>query len=234
VKAVNLVPSESRRSGVSVRPSVGPGFGVVVLLAVALGFVTLYVVTTNSISDRKAKLAQVQSQIAQQQAIASRLTAYATFEKLAQKRSDDIRQVATSRFDWHEALANIARVFPAQASLSTLFGNVSSTTAISGGSGSSIGGSAASLRNASPGPAVEMSGCTKTQEDVANLMSRLRVVPGVSRVTLGDSVKNSGTSDSTTADCGSGPTFDLVVFFDAPPGSTPALGTPASGTATSP
>jgi Tfp pilus assembly protein PilN len=205
---------------------------VLVLLAVALGFVTLYVVTTNSISDRKAQLAQVHSQIAQQQAIASRLTAYSTFEKLAQKRGDDIRQLASSRFDWHAALANIARVFPAQASLDTLFGNVSSTTSISGSSGGSIGGTASSLRNANPGPAVELSGCTKTQEDVANLMSRLRVVPGVTRVTLGDSVKNTGSGDSTTgASCGSGPTFDLVVFFDAPPGSAV---TGAAGTGTSP
>jgi Tfp pilus assembly protein PilN len=234
MKAVNLVPGDARRAGISVRPSVGPGLGVLVLLAVALAFVTLYVVTTNSISDRKAKLAQVQSQIAQQQAIAARLTSYATFAKLAQKRSDDIRQVATSRFDWHAALANIARVFPAQTSLSTLFGSASSTASISGASGSSIGGSAATLRNSSPGPAVEMSGCTKTQEDVANLMSRLRVVPGVNRVTLGDSVKNEGTGGDTTtgASCGSGPTFDLVVFFDAPPGSVPAAG--AAGTGTSP
>lgn len=234
MKAVNLVPSESRRSGISVRPSVGPGSGVLVLLAVALAFVTLYVVTTNSISDHKAKLAQVQSQIAQQQAIASRLTAYATFEKIAQKRGDDIRQLAASRFDWHEALANIARVFPAQASLDTLFGSVSSATSVSGSTGSSVGGSASTLRSANPGPAVEMAGCTKTQEQVANLMSRLRVVPGVTRVTLGDSVKNTGSGATTSApSCGSGPTFDLVVFFDAPPGSA-ATATGAGGTGTSP
>jgi Tfp pilus assembly protein PilN len=219
MKAVNLVPGDSRRNRTTMRPSVGPGSGVLILLAVAVAFVTLYVVTTNSISDRKAQLAQVQSQIAQQ---------------LAQKRSDDVRQVASARFDWHEALANIARVFPAQATLSTLFGNVSSTTSISGGSGSSIGGSAASLRNASPDPAVEMSGCTRTQEDVANLMSRLRVVPGVTRVTLGDSVKNTGSGDTTGPSCGSGPTFDLVVFFDAPAGSVAATGATPSGTASSP
>lgn len=230
MRAVNLVPDESRRSRVAVRAPVGPGFAVLVLLAVAVGFVTLYVVTTNSISDRKAKLAEVRSQISQQQALASRLAAYAAFQKLAQKRSDDVSQIAGARFDWHAALSNIARVFPAQASINALFGSASSTSSISGASGSSIGGSAGTLRNSSSGPAVEMGGCTRTQEDVANLMSRLRVVPGVNRVTLGDSLKHPGSSDAATGGCGNGPTFDLVVFFDAPPGSAPAAA--AAGTST--
>jgi Tfp pilus assembly protein PilN len=231
VRAVNLVPDESRRPRVAVRAPVGPGFAVLVLLAVAVGFVTLYVVTTNSISDRKAKLAQVQSQISQQRALVSRLAAYAAFQKAAQKRSDDVSQVATARFDWHTALSNIARVFPAQASINSLFGSASSTSSISGASGSNIGGAAGTLRNTSPGPAVEMGGCTKTQEDVANLMSRLRVVPGVTRVTLGDSLKHPGSSDPATGGCGSGPTFDLVVFFNAPPGSAPTTTSTGTGTA---
>lgn len=231
MRAVNLVPDESRRSRVSVRAPVGPGFALLALLAVAVGFVTLYVVTTNSISDRKAKLAQVQSQISEQQALVSRLAAYAAFQKAAQKRSDDIRQVATARFDWHTALANISRVFPAEASINSLFGSASSTSSVSGASGSSIGGAAGTLRNSSPGPAVEMGGCTKTQDDVANLMSRLRVVPGVSRVTLGDSLTHPGSSDAATGGCGNGPTFDLVVFFDAPPGSAPTTAGTGAGTA---
>jgi Tfp pilus assembly protein PilN len=232
VKAVNLLPADAQRSRIGARPSVGPGFAVLIVLAVAVGFVTLYVVTTNSISDRKAQLAQVQSQISQQQALASRLAAYSTFQKLAQKRSDDIRQIANARFDWHDALANIARVFPAQTTINVLFGSASSTSSVSGASGASVSGSAGTLRNYSPGPAVEMSGCTKTQEDVANLMSRLRVMPGVNRVTIGDSVKHPGSSDPATGGCGNGPSFDLVAFFDAPPGSTAATGT-GTGTGSS-
>jgi hypothetical protein len=129
------------------------------------------------------------------------------------------------------------------------------------GPGGSTGGSALStsaLRGAINSPAFELKGCTATQDDVARLMSRLRLINGVQRVTLQDSVKASGAQgastagtapvSSSTAGSGScpvnGPGFDMVVFFQplpaafaaggtAPaPGPAPATGpAPAAGTA---
>lgn len=237
MKAVNLVPGDTRRGRVAVGNPLGPGFAVLALLAVAVVFVTLYVVTNNTISDRKAKLAEVQAQIAQQQALASRLASYAAFQKVAQSRSVAVSQIAAARFDWHAALSNLARVFPAHTSITTLSGTASSsssTSGTSGTSGSAIGGASGSLRGSSPGPAFEMGGCTGTQDDVAGLMSRLRVVPGVTRVTLGDSIKHPAAAGSGSS-C-KGPTFDLVVFFKAPPGSTPtaAAGSTAGAAPASP
>jgi heme exporter protein D len=238
MKAVNLVPGDSRRGqGGFGAPAIGPGFAVLVLLAVAVAYVTLYVVTTNSISDHKAQLAEVNAQIDQQKALASRLANYASFQKLARAQADSVRTIARARFDWDGALQNVARVFPASTSLSALFASATNTSSVSGASGSAVGGSAASVRATSAGPAFELSGCTKTQEDVAGLISRLRVVPGVTGVTLGDSVKHV-TADgpsSNAPSCGGGPDFDLVVFFKAPPGSVAAaaVSTGAPGATTS-
>jgi hypothetical protein len=103
-----------------------------------------------------------------------------------------------------------------------------------------VAGSAAStgsLRDALPGPAFEMKGCTATQDDVARLMSRLRLINGVTRVTLADSLKQDSAQGGSTvastpatsgggsgAGCGANaPSFDLVVFFQPLPGAGTGL-----------
>lgn len=72
-------------------------------------------------------------------------------------------------------------------------------------------------------PAFELKGCTASQDDVAQLMSRLRLIDGVTRVTLEDSTETPSTTGSTVPAQGgcTGPTFDMVVFFA--PGTTQAL-----------
>ena len=58
MRAVNLIPTEARRAGPGVQSGgLGPGFAVLGLLGVALLLVTVYVLTSNTISDRKVKLA---------------------------------------------------------------------------------------------------------------------------------------------------------------------------------
>jgi hypothetical protein len=82
-----------------------------------------------------------------------------------------------------------------------------------------------------------MKGCTATQDDVARLMSRLRLINGVTRVTLADSLKQDsaqgGSTVASTPASGSGsgavgcganaPSFDLVVFFQPLPGAGTGL-----------
>jgi hypothetical protein len=77
------------------------------------------------------------------------------------------------------------------------------------------------LRSAISAPAIELSGCTKSQPAVATLMSRLRNVQGVTRVSLSKSEKAidqaAAAGDTSAAGpCGKGapPTFEMVVFFE--------------------
>lgn len=240
MKAVNLIPSDARRSsGVKVSGGLGPGYAVIGLLGVAVLFVSIYVLTSNTISERQAKLATLQTQVTQTQAQASRLTNFASFLKLTQARVQTVTQIASSRFDWHAALADLSQVIPANTSLQSLTGSVAPGATVAG-AGGSAGGS--SLRGAIASPAFELQGCTKTQDDVARLMSRLRLVNGVQRVTLGSSIKQdnaqtgasvastgSGSGAAATVGCGANaPTFDLVVFFGALPGATASAGAPAA------
>jgi Tfp pilus assembly protein PilN len=224
VKAVNLIPAENRRGmrGSSVSLPTSPSYLIVGLLVVALAFVTVYVVSANTISSRTAKVASLKAQVAEEQASAARLSNYVQFAQLAQTRAETVRQIAAARFNWYSALSDLSKVVPGNTSLQVLTGTVV-PGASPGGTGGSAGGETTSLRSDNSGPAFQLTGCTKTQDDVARLMSRLRVINGVTRVTLGDtqkpgSVGGSSTTGSASGGCGANaPTFDVVVFFSPVP-----------------
>jgi hypothetical protein len=83
------------------------------------------------------------------------------------------------------------------------------------------------VRGAISAPAIELKGCTRGQTQVATLLSRLRSVDGVTRVTLtksakpdvpvkvDDSAVPAAAGTANTA-CGPGrpPSFELVMFFE--------------------
>jgi Tfp pilus assembly protein PilN len=241
MRAVNLIPSDARRGGSGdIRSLRGPGSAVVGLLGVVLILVTLYVLASNSVSQRTAQLASLQQQVTQAQAEAAQLNGYTQFAKLAQARVQTVKEIASGRFNWQQALSDLSRVVPANTSLSSLAATVNP------GAGTAGGSSSGSLRGAISAPAFELQGCTATQDDVARLMSRLRLIRGVTRVTLSHAVKSAAGAAGTPVTSGSGstggcaataPTFDLVVFFEplptvaaAPTGTTAPAGT--TGTAT--
>ena len=246
MRAVNLTPSESR-GGFTGFGGIGPVQALVALLGIALLFVTIYALTTNAISDRKAKISTLKRQASQEQAAASQLSKYVEFEKLAQTRAQTVRQIASARFDWHAALSDLSKVVPATTSLQSLLGTVAPGATISGpggtagGSSGSSGASTSSVRGNEPGPAFELKGCTRSHDDVARLISRLRLINGVTRVTLTDSQKpdsagvGASPAPSTPASgavgCGKDqPTFDAVVFFTPIPNAGPSgLTSPSSG-----
>ena len=266
MKAVNLLPQDLRSGGNRPAPAVaagdpeagGPG-AFIVLGALALCVVALavYVLTSNMVKDREAKLADVTAQAA---AVTRQMTAlkpYADFESVASARIATVNDLATQRFDWEQSLRDVSRTLPADVTLSQLSGTLSSDTGSGGGS--------SPLRSALNVPAIELEGCTAGQSDVAELMSRLRGVDGVTRVSLAKSDKETATARSMTQAattqgdlsdvnaCGRGdgkPTFNVIMFFEndadaavdlsgtsdsAAPAATPApkdgAAKPESGTA---
>jgi Tfp pilus assembly protein PilN len=244
VKAVNLIPTDVRRGGGggSSFASQAPTYLILGVLAVALALVTVYVLTSNSIADRTAKLTSLQTQLDQTQAQAQTLVNHTQFAQLVQERTQSVRDIASTRFAWYPPLSDLSKVVPANTSLQSLNASLGSTST-TGGTGTSASGGG-SLIGSATGPAIELTGCTRTQDDVARLMSRLRLIDGVTGVTLASSQKpgqNSSAVSSGSAGavgCGSNaPTFDLMVALTPVPGSASATGAAAgtgSGTATTP
>jgi hypothetical protein len=151
---------------------------------------------------------------------------FADFDALANERVSTLRDMAQSRFDWDQALRDLARAVPRDVTLKTLNGSVSASSASGGGA----------LRSAITAPAITLTGCAPGQTQVARLMARLNNIDGVTRVSLSksDKVATAATTGTTGTDaqvrntvpCGAGahPDFEVVVFF----GKTPAAVTAAS------
>ena len=242
MKAVNLIPADAKRgsrSGASASKAL-PTYIFLGVLAIAVGLVTLYVLASNDISQRQAKVTTLQGEIAQVQAQSSNLNRYAEYSQMTQSRIGSVRQLATGRFDWHSTLTQIAQVVPKNTSLATLVGTAAS-------SDPTAGAATATSTGASAGTSVQLTGCTKSQPDVAKLMSRLRLIDGVASVTLNSSTKQSSGGSaasppvssgsapgSTGGGCGSGPSFDLQIAFATQPTAPAATGTPTSASTSTP
>jgi len=240
MRAVNLIPADAKRGSRGPSASKGlPTYLFLGVLAVAVGLVTLYVLASNNVSQREAKVTTLQAEVAQVQAQSTSLNHYAQFSQMTQSRIGSVRQLATGRFDWHSTLTQIAQVVPKNTSLATLTGTAASADPTAAGTAT------ATSTGTPTGTSIQLTGCTKSQPDVAKLMSRLRLIDGVASVTLNSSTKQESgpsTPASTPASSGSGagsgsggcgngtPSFDMQISFaTAAAPATPA----ASGAATS-
>ena len=235
MKAVNLIPVEDRRG---LRGG-GSGSGVasyIVLgvLAVVVVMSAAYTLTNRSLSTRHAELDSLQSQVETAQAQVQRYSSYTGFTALRQKRTETVRSLAASRFDWSHALHELARTIPSNAWLTSLKGTVAPGVSVDGGSTDP-------LRASLPNPAIEVIGCTTSQDDVAKVMSSLRRMDGVERVSLSSSQKleqsaTNSSSGGSDGDCRNGnahyPQFSMTLFFSTP--TTSASGAQTASATTTP
>jgi Tfp pilus assembly protein PilN len=249
MRAVNLIPREERRGG---HGAPGRSGGAVYILLGALSILVValaaYVLTNNSIQDKKAELAKVTNETTAAEAQAAALRPYREFASLKQTRATTVASLAGSRFDWERVMRQLAIVLPSDVWLTSVVGTVAPGVAFSGG-GSGSGGGTGSLRSAMQSPAIELLGCTVNQAEVSRVMVRLRQMDGVTRVSLGSSEKVANAAGSTSGaggngassgggggggDCRGGnskfPQFQMVVFFNALAG-TPAAGSTGSAAA---
>jgi Tfp pilus assembly protein PilN len=254
VKAVNLIPSDQRpaakttaTAGAKPQASDSPLGAYMVLgaLVFAIAASALYVVSGNSIKEKKAELTRVEHEAEGVERQASALQAFADFKQLSQARLDTVKGLATTRFAWPETLDDMSRALPDDVFINSFDG-----TTVSAGAGSD-------LRGSIQAPSIELAGCTRDQASVARLMSRLRDVRGVTRVTLAKSERTdtpetaSAPSAATATDgeqaaitttpcpAGSPPAFDMIVFFErsavnANAAPNASVSSPSSGAAGGP
>jgi Tfp pilus assembly protein PilN len=219
MRAVNLLTPElrsSQKGSGTPRPSVmttSGGVGAIALLgvlALLVAGVAGYVLSTNVVKERHSTLAEVSAKNDATVQRAAKLKPFDDFQTVAQTRAATVQGLASARFDWEQSLRDLSRALPKDVYISSLTGSV--------GSGQATGGSG--LRSSISAPAIELSGCTKSQPAVATLMSRLRNVQGVTRVSLSKSEKSDAEAaagaGTAVNPCGKGapPAFEIVVFFE--------------------
>ncbi|MEK6277195.1 MAG: PilN domain-containing protein [Actinomycetota bacterium] len=227
MRPVNLIPPEERR-GEAAPIRTGPvAYLIVGALAAVLAAVTFVVFTGNQISDREARVAELKDQEASAKARAESLAAFAEFHTVQEQRTATIRSLADSRFDWERVMRELALVMPNDVWLTGLNGTVASGVNV---------GDAVSIADRAEvaGPALELIGCARGQESVAEFLAALEDIDGVTRVGLVDSQlpgagesasPSSSTSGATDTDCRTRDfiaRFQVIAAFDAvPPPAVP-------------
>jgi Tfp pilus assembly protein PilN len=255
MRAVNLIPTEQRKGGAVGRRSQGAAFAVLGLLAGAAILTFMYGMADHQAQSSKAEAAALNARAATVQAQASQLTPYTSFMQMREQRLQTIAQLINSRFDWSSAMGELSRVLPAGVSLSSLEATIassatgstsssapakpSSSSSSTTGTGSSAAtpangtavaaaasSSATSATPAGATPTFTLAGCAVSQTVVAQTLVRLRLVSGVSGVTLQSSTKSSsGGGGSSGGSCpADAPVFSMSVTF-APLPAPPATST---------
>ena len=216
MRAVNLLPTELRGAAPANAPTPRPvrdrveGVGAYVVLgalALCVAMLAVYVMATNNVKQKQGDLAAVTAEASVAAKAAAELKPYADFEAMANARVETVRGLAAARFDWEQALRDLSRAMPGDVKLQSLAGDMGlpGTTASAGDP----------LRGSIKAPAISLAGCATSQPSVARLLSRLRSVDGVTRVSLSKSTKGDAATPAASAcDGGNPPTFSAVVFFE--------------------
>jgi Tfp pilus assembly protein PilN len=239
VRAVNLLPTDLRgASKATAERGAGPeatgGAGAFIVrgvLAACVAGAAGFVLTDNTIKQRNADLAEASARTAALQNQAAQLKPFADYDAMAKARVQTVRDLAGSRFDWEQALRDLSRAVPADVSLTSLVGDIST----------GAGGGGSQLRGAISAPAITLQGCAPGQTQVARLMARLNNVDGVTRVSLSRSgaeiIEAQGQGATSELDlrkaqpCGVGkpPSFEVVAFFEKDAAAVAATPATASG-----
>ncbi len=239
MRAVNLIPTEQRSGGAVGARSEGAAFAVLALLAGFAILTFMYGSAHPTAASRRAEAAALTASAQQYQAQATQLASYTSFVALREQRLEAISQLVGSRFDWAGAMGELSRVLPSDVSLNSIQGTVGSTTgsptgskapSTSSTSTSSSAAAATPVSSATPPgtvPDFTLTGCATNQAVVAQTLVRLRLVSGVSAVTLQSSTKSSGGGDGGGSCPANDPLFSADVSFNplpsAPTSSVQAL-----------
>ncbi|MFZ2052309.1 MAG: hypothetical protein WB698_09670 [Solirubrobacteraceae bacterium] len=222
MRAVNLIPSEQRRGSVNLSGRSGGAAYVVVGLILGLAVMAvLYGKADHEIGAKQAEATRLSAEAQQAQSEASRLAPYTSFVSLREERLKAVQELANTRFDWAHAMHELGRVVPTKAALSTVTGTVGATTVSTGPAAPAAASASKSVASATPAgstPTFTITGCATSQSAVALTMNRMRLIDGVSEVSLQSSSKSGGAGG---AGCPAGdPTFSVQVSFDALPAPT--------------
>jgi Tfp pilus assembly protein PilN len=238
MRAINLIPADQREGGGGLAGRSGGAALIVLGLIAGLAIlVVLYGGAHRSESKSHAELTTVDAELASAQAQVGRLAPFTSFIAMADQRIEAVSSLVASRFDWSHAFNELGRVLPRDASLTTLHGQIAASTgAVAAAPSATVGASTTPTSATPPGstPVFTITGCATSQSEVAQTLQRLRLIDGVTEVTLQSSAKASTAPGSTAAAasggsvCGpTGATFNATITFDALP--IPLVGAPGAG-----
>jgi Tfp pilus assembly protein PilN len=201
VKAVNLIPFDQRRGagGIAGR-SGGIVYVVVGGLAVVVALGVVYAFAVKSVADRKGQLATVTAQANAVSAQAASLQPYVAVQQLSNGAVSSTVTLAQSRFDWPDAMRQLALALPRDVTLTALKGGVTApaapvptapvpTAPTTTSTAAAPAAPATTTPTAGGSAGFSLSGCASSQAEVATVLRQLGQVPGVTGVQLATASK---------------------------------------------
>jgi Tfp pilus assembly protein PilN len=190
MRAVNLIPHDQRRGAGGVA---GRSGGIVYVVAggllVIVGLGVIYAFAVHSVANRKGQLAQVTQQVGSVQLQTAALQPYVQVYTLRQAKVQAAVQLAQGRFDWPDAMRQLALALPSDVTLTSVTANAASP-------GSSATAAAPSTTTTVAGPTFVLAGCASSQSETALVLTRLQQTPGVTDVQLQSTAKQSAAPNS--------------------------------------
>jgi Tfp pilus assembly protein PilN len=225
MRAVNLIPIDQRSGSGPPGRSGGVAYLLLGFMALIVVMAGLYTLSARSLQSKRFELGRTEQRAQAAEAKAGSLQPYKQFATLRAQHVQTVQSLAAGRFDWAHALHELARTLPRHTWLTSLRATVAPAIQVEGGQSDP-------LRQSLNLPAVEILGCTTSQDGVARVMSAMRQIDGVQRVSLSTAQKvdatggpsgsssSGGNGASGSADCRAGssryPQFSMTVFFEAP------------------
>ena len=183
MKAVNLIPHDQRRgAGGLAGRSGGIVYVVVGGLAAVVALGVVYAFAVKSVADRTGQLGQVTDEVGAVQAQAAALQPYVQVGELRQSAVSSVVALAENRFDWPDAMQQLALALPSDVTLTTVSASAGMLTPSSG-----VGPSTTTATG--DGAGFSIAGCASSQAEVATVLIALAHVPGVDSVQLGNATK---------------------------------------------
>lgn len=197
MRPVNLLPPKYRPRQATGGLS-GSAYGIVGVLAVLLLAVTTLVLISNQVDSRKAKAAEAEQAAAAAEARAAQLGSFGDFASIKQTRQASVAGLAKVRFDWERLMRELALVLPSGTTIKEADASVVPSEA--DGAPKPAAATAAAAKDPA-GPTATLTGCSRSQRDVARLMVRLREMHRVKEVKLKESKlqRDAGADSSTVA-----------------------------------
>jgi Tfp pilus assembly protein PilN len=206
VRPVNLLPEHRRSPQGGGRP--GSAYVLVGALGAVLVAVVVYVLTANGLTSKQDELAalKTETQAAQQRAAA--LGSFGNFASIKATREQSVAGLAQARLDWERLVRELARVLPADVTISQLEAAAAAAPSTDAAAATAVG------------PSLKLTGCAPSHPDVATTLVRLRRLHRANDVTLASAAR-AGSGDSG-GECPRGVGFNVSVSFDPAPATAPS------------
>jgi len=190
MRAVNLIPSDQRRGAGGLA---GRSGGIVYVLTgglavlVALGVV--YALAVHSVASRKTDLASVTRQVAVVTAEAQALSPYVQVAGVSTEKVHEVTSLAESRFNWPSAMQQLALALPGDVTFTSFTATANSSAQATSTAPTTTTPAAGADASTGSGAGFSLIGCASTQREVAEVLTTLFQVPGVSDVRLANTVE---------------------------------------------